>query len=203
VAPLLGTTESIFVFNTSDSDDSQFVKSVLDFRFDWNGDGVWDTPYNDKTTWRHRFGTFESAGGSVGDDVSVSRGGAGVYNVIMEVKDPAGAVSTVSHSVTVINNTKPNAEFTYEVKENSYGDTTTYMYYFDASRSRDAEEFQSLQYRWDFNYTGVDDISYDTSWSIGAKYSGTFKFAGDRIVRLQVKDDDGATDEALLEVVAY
>lgn len=195
VEPKLGTTNSIFIFKTGDSDDSQFVKNVLEYRFDWDGDGVWDTPYSGKDTWRHIFGSFESAGAG---DVTVSRGGAGNYKVIMEVKDPAGAVATVSDSVTVIDNTPPNAEFTYEAK-----DTTTYMYYFDASRSWDAEEFQRLQYRWDFDYTGPDDINYDTGWSISAKYSGTFKFAGDRIVRLQVKDDDGATDEALLEVVAY
>lgn len=199
VEPYAGTTGKIFVFNTADSMDSQFVKNSLEYRFDWEGDGKWDTEYKDKTTWRHKFGTLETVGTTSGD-YTVSNGGAGTYNVIAEVRDPLGLTDSDSVKITVINNSPPTASFDYEIKENTYGSTKTSVYYFDASASFDPQSYQKLEYRWDFNYTGVNDISFDTGWTINSKYSGTFKFEGSRVVRLQVRDEDGATNEAFLEI---
>jgi hypothetical protein len=45
-------------------------------------------------------------------------------------------------------------------------------------------------YRWDFE----DDGTYDTDWSESPTATHIYSFAGDYTVKLQVKDDDGATD---------
>jgi hypothetical protein len=55
-----------------------------------------------------------------------------------------------------------------------------------------------MKYRWDFNYTGENDINFDTLWSTSPKYSGFFENTGKRTVRLQVMDEDEAVDTTFL-----
>lgn len=174
------TTETVIVFDTDKSIDSQYLSPYLSYRFDWNGDGIWDTEYDRKRIWRHKF--LE----------------AGTHHVVMEAKDPEEAVATASADVSTIFNTPPIANFTIDTKQRPVrnGEIET-VYSFDASASYDAESgTKNLLYRWDFNYTGEDDIIFDTAFSSARKYSGTFSFAGQKTIRLQVKDKDGAVSEA-------
>jgi len=76
------------------------------------------------------------------------------------------------------------------------------VFTFDASPSTDAESLKKLLYRWDFNYTGPDDIIFDTGFSSAPKHSGQYGIPGRKVVRLQVKDADGATSESFLEIDA-
>ncbi len=202
--PVSGTTGRIFTFTTSKSSDSQYLDSYLEYRFDWDGDGVWDTPYQQKTIWRHQFSE------------------PGSYKIIMEAKDPEGATDTSWAAIDVFENTLPTASFTIEKKESkvygTYGTDYTGLgdglnapgtaarykteYVFDASASSDAENPAKLKFRWDFNYTGVNDIQYDTLWQNSPKASGHYDFPGEKTIRLQVMDEDGATAVSYAKIVA-
>ncbi|MEZ4087851.1 MAG: hypothetical protein R3B71_06025 [Candidatus Gracilibacteria bacterium] len=69
--PFTGTTKQVFTFRTSESNDSQYKDAFLEYRFDWNGDGNFDTPFDTKDVWHH---VFE----------------VGVHRIVMEVRDRKG-----------------------------------------------------------------------------------------------------------------
>ena len=165
-----GTPATIFEFDTAKSSDSQYMKQYLAYRFDWNNDGIWDTAYKTKTLWRHR---FEKSGS---------------YRVVMEAKDPEGLTATWYQDIEVIGNTPPEARFVISRNGKSYT--------FDASSSTDAESPKQLLYRWDFNYTGADDIAFDSYFSTAKKRTGVYGIPGHKTIRLQVKDADGVISEA-------
>jgi hypothetical protein len=177
-----GTSGTIFEFDTGKSTDSQYLESTLQYRFDWDNDGIWDTAYNAKTGWKHHFDK------------------SGRYRVVMEAKDPEGLTSTYYRDVTVTDNNPPEARFTITKTERRDFGTQQTIYNFDASTSADTESQKKLQYRWDFNYTGPNDIVYDTPFNGTSKYTGSYGITGTKTIRLQVKDEDGATDEAYTQI---
>ncbi len=179
VEPTSGTEQTIFHFDTSRSRDDQYMPYSLVYRFDWNGDGTWDTSYQDKTDWNHRFNT------------------SGTFKVIMEAKDPEGATGQYSAVVSTAPNTPPFANFSLQAIPNSQG----VGYEFNASSSTDAETaHNNLLYRWDFNYNGPDDIVYDTDWSSSDRYSGYYSIPGTKVIKLEVKDEDGAISRAYAQI---
>ncbi len=181
--PETGTTNQIFTFDVSESEDSQYKRQFLEYRFDWDSDGHFDTPYKKKSIWRHQFGE------------------AGTYRVTLEVRDPEESSSFASTSVTVFNNTPPTASFTVEVKPVKVKlDQYRNKYIFDASGSFDPENTKKLRYRWDFNYTGENDIHFTTQWRSSPKHSGFYDFPGEKVVRLQVKDEDSAVTEVFANI---
>jgi parallel beta-helix repeat protein len=83
VDPAGGTTSTDFVFNANHSWDPDGNSSDLQFRWDFDGDGAWDT---DWSTWTLANHTYSSAG---------------EYTVKMEVKDLAGHVANTTWLVEV------------------------------------------------------------------------------------------------------
>ena len=115
----------------------------------------------------------------------------------MEVIDPEGLTDQAFAQIGTFTNTAPTASFIVTTKQSM---SKTY-YQFDASATSDAEtKANKLLYRWDFNYSGKDDIVFDSSWTTSPKQSGTFSLPGIKKIRLQVKDADGAVSEAFGEV---
>lgn len=175
--PTGGTQGTIIAFDTSLSYDSQYQRNFLQYRFDWDGDGVWDTKFEQKTIWNHKFAKI------------------GTNNVIMEAKDPEGATDQTHVEINIKENTPPVASFTVTNKDKTY--------IFDASGSSDNEtRTDKLRFRWDFNYTGADDIIFDAGFSMAPKASGQYKIPGHKTVRLQVKDEDGVITEAFQDLDA-
>jgi hypothetical protein len=177
--PLVSTTGQIFTFDTSRSYDSQYERSYLQYRFDWNGDGQWDTPFKTGTRWEHRFSE------------------PGIHRVIMEVRDPEGASSFAEGFIRTVENTPPVARFSIERDVFAAG---RFRYHFDASGSFDVDG-QRLEVRWDFNYTGPNDINFDTFFSSSPRASGYYDLPGEKVIRLQVRDSDGAISEAFAMIV--
>lgn len=80
---LTGTPDTVFMFDATGCSDAETDISDLVVRWDWNGDGTWDTDY-DKTKMRsHQFPLH------------------GRYFIIMEVKDEDGFTDSESILVTV------------------------------------------------------------------------------------------------------
>jgi PKD repeat protein len=55
VSPKVGTTGTTFAFDTISSSDSQYNKNLLEYRFDFDTDGNFDTKFTSKTSYRHKF----------------------------------------------------------------------------------------------------------------------------------------------------
>lgn len=83
VTPESGAAGAVFTFDaTATSDDSDSI-GVLEFRWDWNGDGTFDTVRSVSPSASHQF------------DLS------GVFTVKLEVRDGAGLTGEVSHLLQV------------------------------------------------------------------------------------------------------
>lgn len=168
ITPAAGSVDTTFQFDASISSDTEDDAASLQVRWDWDGDGTWETPYSTTKIATHQFTT------------------AGVKTIILGVQDSGGKTATTSQQVTVSVNTDPTASFTVTPASGST-DTT---FQFNASGSHDAEDpLSSLLVRWDWESDGAWDTSYATMKSASHKYAT----AGNYTITLQVKDPGGRT----------
>ncbi len=79
-----GTTLTIFEVDASDSWDDE-DSTLINVRWDWENDGIWDTDYTMNKTTSHQY-TVE-----------------GTMRIKLEVQDSGGLTDTVSHQVVVSN----------------------------------------------------------------------------------------------------
>jgi len=171
VTPDSGSTATEFSFNASCSTDPDGTFATLQFRWDFDNDGTYDTSYLTSPTIYHQFTT------------------SGTKTVVLEVKDPAGDTDTAQRDIEVeAENDPPVACFTVIPLA---GDTAT-DFEFDASCSTDPDGTDTtLEVRWDWE----NDGSFDTSFSTAKTGTHRFTTAGTKTVRLQVRDTGGATDQ--------
>ena len=87
ITPDSGATTDIFSFDASTSYDNEDSSSLLQVRWDWEDDGLWDTDYSTKKQIYHQ---FESGG---------------TYTVKLEVIDSKDATADTTHQVSVTSNT--------------------------------------------------------------------------------------------------
>ena len=83
VQPSTGGTSTIFQFDASTSSDTEDAVSALQFRWDWNNDGTWDTQYSDDTQEQNTYTT------------------EGTYTIKLEVMDTGGLSGTSTNTVNV------------------------------------------------------------------------------------------------------
>jgi nitrous oxidase accessory protein NosD len=89
VQPSSGTTLTLFNLDSSGSFDAETPTSDLWFRWDYEGDGTWDTEWTQEMSVEHEFFT------------------GGTYNITVQVLDPSGLNSTATVSVQVIDEVIP------------------------------------------------------------------------------------------------
>lgn len=170
VKPLTGHIATRFTFDAAGSNDAQYKISSLQYRWDFDGDGIFDTHFDSRARVEHRYKN------------------PGAFLATLEAADPEGLTSQYVQMAQVAGNTPPVAAFAVKPSGVSYG--------FDASNSFDQETpISKLKFRWDFDYLGPSDISFDTSFSLGAKRTMRLIRPGLRAVRLQVMDETGAVSE--------
>ncbi len=80
--PTSGDTSTVFTFTAQVTDDHDSPDSIP-VRWDWTGDGTWDTAWSTTKTASH---TFSSPGD---------------YTVVVQAKDSGGLTATQSHTITV------------------------------------------------------------------------------------------------------
>ncbi|MBN2280934.1 MAG: PKD domain-containing protein [Candidatus Marinimicrobia bacterium] len=83
VTPTSGTEDTQFIFDANSSSDVEDDLSVLEVRWDWQSDGIWDTDY------------------SFNKQITKVLNNIGNYDVKMEVKDTYGATDTDIHNIIV------------------------------------------------------------------------------------------------------
>jgi len=185
------TTKSELTVDVDGSctEDDHSPLSELQFRWDWENDGYWDTNWLSSPTASH---TYSSSG---------------EYWIRMQVKDEAADVDSAYRSVSV--NTPPTASFT--------GTTSALDLDVDASDSNDPDG-DSLEYEWDWDdgtsdtttsetYSHTYDVCPDGSFDVtltvrdgnGGSDSETNRFSvedhdddGDSLVNC--REDAGGTD---------
>jgi len=83
VYPMIGSISTTFLFDPSMSNDTEDQYASLEGRWDWEGDGTWDTAWAPLGNVTHSF---------LSD---------GTYSVILQVRDTGGLTDVVAHSVIV------------------------------------------------------------------------------------------------------
>src|SRR5467141_2151116 len=172
--PTPGNVSTTFSFTATVSDDHDPPTSIQ-VRWDWTGDGTWDTAWSTTKTAQHKFGS------------------AGNFTVVLEAKDTAGLTSSKSHVVTVSPppppppppNAPPTVDFSWTPNS---GDTTT-LFTFTATVSDDHDAPGSIQVRWDW----TNDGTWDTAWSTTKTAQHKFGSAGTYTVVVQAMDTGGLT----------
>ncbi|TLZ56321.1 MAG: PKD domain-containing protein [Methanobacteriota archaeon] len=172
--PSSGDTSTVFTFTATASDDHD-PPNAIQVRWDWTGDGTWDTSWSTTKTASH---TFSSPGN---------------YTVVVQAKDSGGLTASASHVIPVSSpppppNAPPSVDFTWTPTS---GDTNT-VFTFTAQVTDDHDPPNTIQVRWD--WTG--DGTWDTTWSTTKTVSHTFSSAGTYTVVVQAKDSGGLTASA-------
>lgn len=170
ITPDSGTIFTEFTFDASGSIDEEDPTSLLEVRWDFNSDGLWDSEWDTSKTVTHQFDSVK------------------VYNVTLEVRDTENLSDQGSKSLTVATGTAPEAVFNV-TPENGIIITEFTL---DASESRDNEETtDQLEVRWDFESDGNWDIDWSANKIVTHKYPdyGTYE------ATLEVRDSEFLTDQ--------
>ncbi len=177
IAPSTGTTSTTFAFDASGSNDNEEPTSSLQVRWDFEGNGIWDTDWNNEKTINHQYSN------------------EGTYAAKMEVKDTEGLTNETTVDVIVVNpNTPPTALFTVSPDSG----TTNTNFSFDANSCSDNETPTSeLQVRWDFD----DDGAWDTDWNTEKTQYHQYSTEATYNAKMEVKDIKGLTDQYTKSVV--
>jgi PKD repeat protein len=172
-SPTRGNTTTTFNFTASVSDDHDPPGSIQ-VRWDWNGDGTWDTPWSTTKTASHKFSV------------------AGNYTVVLEAMDTGGLTTNRSHVVSVAApppppppNAPPTVDFSWTPTK---GNTST-VFTFTATVSDDHDPPGSIQVRWDWNGDGT----WDTAWSTTKTAQHQYGTPGNYTVVVAAMDTGGLT----------
>ena len=132
-------------------------------------------------------GAFDDA---VGPTASTSFAASGGRIVSLRVTDSGGSTDVATQTVSVAANPAPTAAFTFTPARPNVSQTITYS----AAGSTDDEPIPATGYAWDYDNDGAFDDA------TGQAPTGSFATAGQRNVRLQVTDADGAAGIATVPV---
>lgn len=165
VLPEYGNRLTEFVFDATDTRDDEDAPGSFQFRWDWEGDGRWDSGYKASPIARHTY--FET----------------GIYLPLMEVKDPSGLLGQFQKKLEVTQ-TDPGlcADFSWTPVHPLPGDTVV----FDAGLSSNLRNpADPLLYYWKFEkgeslkssiWLGpFHEPTIATTFSTGIKYLVTLK----------------------------
>jgi uncharacterized protein (TIGR02145 family) len=85
VTPTIGSTDTVFLFDASSSKDNEDPLEDLQVRWDWNGDGNFDTEFTYDKQFYHQYAE------------------EGTFSILLEVKDTNGEVDQTTNQVMITN----------------------------------------------------------------------------------------------------
>jgi formylglycine-generating enzyme required for sulfatase activity len=169
VDPESGPLDTSFAFDASCSSDAEDELASLVFRWDWTGNGSFDTELTGTVTATHQFAA------------------TGIHDTILEVEDTAGNTDRDTLSVTVNPDLPPVACVETVVDTG----TLSTLFSFDATCSTDAEDiFSDITFRWDWEGDGVFDEEGGGHATTTHQYTSTGVFE----MILEVLDTIGQAD---------
>lgn len=173
VTPATGSIQTAFRFDASGTKDDQTGTTNLEYRWDFDGDGNFETTFKSSRSETH---TYSTPGKKV---------------AIVEVRDHANALSRAYVELNVAQTSAPIAGFIVTPAVGTFNTT----FQFDASTTYDGNSGGQLSYRWDFDSHGDNDINFDTSFLSSAKTTHRYTAVGSYRVRLTVKNAAGETSD--------
>ncbi|MFA5815566.1 MAG: FISUMP domain-containing protein [Bacteroidales bacterium] len=176
ISPSSGNLRTEFVFDAGKTRDDEDSLNTLKLRWDWDGDGNFDTEFSEQTVVSH----FYNA--------------ASIYNVALEVVDPQGLTATIRKSVSVsLSNLKLVPQFTWTPEKPTTSDTVQ----FDASSSYDPDHAgNTFTYRWNF----TKDSDFDTEYLSNPVFGYQFPIEGENEVILEIKDQWGLINQTKVKI---
>lgn len=167
ISPESGNIKTVFTFDASTTADDEDSLNLLEFRWDYEGDGFYDTPWSSEPVITHTYAN------------------AGPYNPAVIARDPSQLSASAKKELRVsLNNPELVVDFTWNPQDGSTAD----VYVFDGSTSYDPNDpDNTFTYRWDFNADGY----YDTDKSENPTVEFQYEEEGERSVRLEITDKDG------------
>ena len=179
IYPAFGHNHTKFLLDASQTRDDEDSIWTLKFRWDFDGDGIFDTSYQDSSRITRTYPT------------------PGEYNPRVEVKDPSGRVQSAGKliSVGIIDHLiKP--DFTW-YPDSILNDT---LIQFDAGRTYHQQDpFRSLQFLWDWE----NDGKWDTPWLSSPITFTTFQWEVIQFVHLRVRDSLGLINDTIKGIRIY
>lgn len=178
VSPSSGNLRTEFIFDAGKTRDDEDSLNTLKFRWDWEGDGNFDTGKSDQTVISHFFNA------------------SNIYRVVLEVTDPTntaehpnGLVATTHRSISVsTSNPRLVPLFTMSPEKPNSSDTVQ----FDASASYDPDNAgNTFTYRW--NFTKDDD--FDTEYLDSPIATHQFIQEGENEVVMEIRDQWGLINQ--------
>lgn len=175
------------IFDAAGSSDLDDPRRDLEFRWDFEGDGRFDTNWLGTETASHEYAS------------------PGARRVVLEVRDPGGLTGRAERAIQV--GSSPSSGTSTEFSGGNPGTgsggesgvrasfasdpkagTTSTQFRFDASASRDDfDSGASLEYRWDWDGDGV----WDTSFGPAETASHAFDSVGRKRVRMEARNGSG------------
>jgi PKD repeat protein len=184
-APALGKANSPLSLDAGASSDLEDPAYALSFRWDWEGDGFYDTAWASQPRVTHVYPS------------------AGTYQVRLAVRDLAGNVSEATRRVEIVSANQP-PHLRLEVDETFKGGTAGPVFSVSVSQSTDLEG-EALQVRYDFENDGIwntpwlSQLVTDVTYVVPEGKSGAWTLA------VELKDASGGVSVgyANLRAVAY
>ncbi len=145
INPESGQTTTIFKFDLSETF-SQDRNNKIFVRWDWEGDGIYDTPFLHESILSHRYYA------------------SGSYSPRAEIKDLSGQTADSGFQISVIQGYSP-PRAAYQVTPETGNPYTVFQ--FDASFTKDDEDsLSSLLFKWDFDGDGQWDTELSNDFLV-------------------------------------
>jgi len=172
----LDTSNTIFDFDANGSTDIEDSIDELEVRWDFDGDGVYETDWSFSKNISHQFPEN------------------GIYSVKLLIRDTEYFTGSISNDVVVeVTNQAPEASFTVLPSSG----TTDTIFQFDANGCSDFEDpSSSLEIRWDFD----GDSNYDTDWSTEKIVEHQYGEVDIYNAQVIVRDSEGLNDTFELSI---
>lgn len=167
LSPASGNTTQTFTFDLSRSESRNGRSTKVFSRWDWDGDGHWDTPFTRMLVYEHRYYA------------------PGTWKPRLEMSNLDGALDTMSFTVPVVRGySAPKPVLTITPAKGHL--FTRFM--MDAGATRDDEDsLDQLSFRWDFEGDG----QWDTNFGDSIKKIHLFSATGLYTPSVQVRDKSG------------
>ncbi len=179
IVPSTGPFTKIFTFNAHDTYDDYEPDEDLRIRWDWDGDGTFDTEYSLNRSYEHQYTEPDT------------------YDVIMEVVNSKGWTDHEMKSLVVYADSVPPVASFFVTPDSSSVNT---IFLFDASATSDQyTPLDQLQFRWDWNNDGVWDRPYTNDTSLYHKYD----IPGEYRILMEVRNNISLTDTTSRKIYVY
>jgi len=170
MSPAKGLTTTIFSFDLSGSEFDKPDQNKLFFRWDWNNDGIWDSPFSNKSQFEHR---FLISGKKVTRVIAMDLNGLS-DTVQFEMIVEQGYSKPKPHLVITPSRGTPFTEFIL-----------------DASGTTDDEDsIGTLQFRWDLD----GNRQFETDYGSSSIYRYKYPTIGIYLPSVEVRDTTGLSD---------